>query len=267
MTVNYADHVKQLLAANPTIDKAAIVTLEGQVLFQTKNWDVSNDIKKLLADWTAMAAFIVLCDIRYSILQCTPERLVSTNVGKKGHLVGATTSEGHLFLTHTSPDGNYQASYMDTARAAAQMKPGGEAPKSSSNSVAKASIGLESSPVKVPFSSKNEEKKLVQKKGTDKTPEPRVKSTVQGKSEGLGSSLIESLLTAKREKSSEGAAPSPAGITPALYQEIKNFLTWIYDPVGLPAFIDYAMWQNDVEKLAKLADLYHKIGQIFNFPT
>ncbi len=264
MTVNYADHVKQLLAANPTIDKAAVVTLDGKVLFQTKNWDVTNDIKKLLADWQAMVAFVVLCDIRYSILQCTPERLVSTNVGKKGHLVGATMPEGHLFLTHTTPDGNYQASYMDTARAAAQMKPGGEAPKGSSKSVAKASMGLESSPVKVPFA-QTEGKKSAQKKGTEKAPEPRAKGTGQGKSDGLGTSLIESLLSAKREKSPEEA--SPAGITPALYQDIKNFLTWIYDPVGLAAFIDYAMWQNDQEKLIKLANLYHKIGQVFNFPT
>lgn len=257
--------MKQLLATNPTIKNAAVVALNGQVLFQTKNWDVTSDIKKLLADWQAKVPFIVLCDIRYSILQSTPERLVSTNVGKKGHLVGATTPEGHLVLAQISPDGNYQVSYMDTARAASQIKPGGAAPKSDNKSLAKADMSLESAKVKVPFSTK-EDKKSSAKKGSDKGLDKESKGSEQGKKAGVGSTLIESLLTAKREKNVDESA-APTGITPALYQEIKNFLTWIYDPVGLAAYIDYAIWQNDQEKITKLAALYRKMGGIFNFPT
>jgi hypothetical protein len=246
--------VKRLLTANPTITHAAVATPEGRVLYQTKNWDVSKDIRKVLADWVVRSPAIVLCDVRYSVLQCTPERLVSTNVSKKGHLVGAITPEGHFLLTHTSSNGNYQVSYMDTARAADQMKPGGEAPKINNKDLAKAGMSLEDSKIKVP-NMKKEEKKVSSKKGTEK-----------GKADGAGSSLLESLLVAKLDKSSDAPA-APAGISPALYQEIKNFQTWIYDPLGLPAYIDYALWQSDQVKIAKLAELYRKMAQIFNFPT
>jgi hypothetical protein len=202
LAVNYADHVKRLLAANPTITQAAIATSEGRVLYQTKNWDVSKDISKFLADWVARAPAIVLGDVRYSVLQCTPERLVSTNVGKKGHLVGAITPEGHFLLTHTSSNGNYQVSYMDTARAAEQMRPGGEAPKNNNRDLAKAGMGLEDSKIKVP-DMKKEDKKASSKKGMEK-----------GKADGAGSSLLESLLAAKLDKSSDAPA-APAGISPA----------------------------------------------------
>ena len=279
MSVNYADHIKQLMSSNPTITHAAVVTMSGQVLFQTKNWDVTNEIKKLISDWQAKAPFIIVNNIRYSILQCTPERLISTNVGKKGHLVGATTPEGHLLLTHTIPDGNYQVSYMDTARAADQMKPGGIAPKGNSKTLAKADMSLESTKIKIPFTKKEDEKsskstnktskedkQASSKKELRKEHESQAKKMGKSTSTGAGSSLVESLLNAKREKSPAESLPL-ANIPPALYQEIKNFLTWIYDPVGLAAYIDYAIWQNDQVKIAQLAALYRKIGKIFNFIT
>ncbi|OLS15708.1 MAG: hypothetical protein RBG13Loki_0667 [Promethearchaeota archaeon CR_4] len=49
-----------------------------------------------------------------------------------------------------------------------------------------------------------------------------------------------------------------------LYQEVQNFLTWIQNPVGLAAHIDYALWRSDRDKINKLANVYHKFCNIFN---
>ncbi len=87
-----------------------------------------------------------------------------------------------------------------------------------------------------------------------------------GNSDDSRTSIVGSLLTAKRGKVPAGSS-APPGISPALYQEIRKFLAWINDPIGLPAYIDYALWQSDKAKLAQLAGLYQKIAQIFNFPT
>ena len=298
--------MKKLLASNRTITQAAVATSDGRVLYQTNNWDVSKDIKKVIAGWQMTVPFIVLCDNRYSVLQCTPERLVTTNVGKKGHVVGALTPEGHVLITHTSNDGNYQASYMDTARAADLMKPGGVIPKNEIKgfAIAKVNMDLENSKVAVTNYNK-EEKNSVTKKYKDKEPIPKtdrdkkpipktekgkkaVPKTEKGKKPvpktdrdkireilgrgkeqvvqtSAGASLFQSLLVSKQDTPLNGSTTS-SSIDPMVYQEIQNFLTWIQNPVGLAAHIDYALWHSDYDKIAKLANVYRKMCTIFNIP-
>jgi len=320
VVVEYAEHAKGLIAANPTITQVAVVALDGRVIFQTKNWDVSKDAAKLVADWKAQTPFVILCDIRYSILQCTPERIVSTNVGKKGHLVGAVTPEGYLLIARTSPEGNHQVAYMDSARAAAQMKVGGEVLKGQGKELAKASVDVVPMPaakagkekgkkgtpqpkkgkeIEPPQAKKNKEKEAPQAK---KSKEKEVKTAGKAKTqkEAVGSTLLTSLKTSKQKDTTTGsptsassppaasspphastspdtsspphastppAAPSmPAnsGVDPLLLQDINSFMTWIKDPVGLGAYIDYVMFQNDTGKIAKLAEMYGKILKVFN---
>ena len=67
----------------------------------------------------------MLQGVKYSILQCEDIRLISTNIKKQGHLVGAVTPEHKYVIAYTIPEGNYQISYMDASRSADQMKTGG----------------------------------------------------------------------------------------------------------------------------------------------
>ena len=125
MSVDYAMHVHRLIQTNPQITAVAICEPDGTVTYQTENWDISSEAKKVIEAWRGKSTFIMLQGVKYSMLQCTEERLISTNIKKQGHLVGAITPDKKYVLSYTIPEGNYQISYMDTARAADQMKPGG----------------------------------------------------------------------------------------------------------------------------------------------
>ncbi len=125
MSVDYATHVHRLIQTNPQITAVAVMESNGAVVYQTENWDISSESKKVVEAWRGKSTFIMLQGVKYSMLQCTEERLISTNIKKQGHLVGAITPDQKYVISYTIPEGNYQHTYMDTARAADQMKAGG----------------------------------------------------------------------------------------------------------------------------------------------
>ncbi len=125
MSVDYATHVHRLIQTNPQITAVAVCEANGAVVYQTENWDISSESKKVVDAWRGKSTFVMLQGVKYSMLQCEDNRLISTNIKKQGHLVGAITPDQKYVLSYTIPEGNYQITYMDTARAADQMKPGG----------------------------------------------------------------------------------------------------------------------------------------------
>src|SRR5271157_2231369 len=129
MSIDYAGHVQALIQSNPQITAVAVCEENGAVIYQTENWDISAESKKVIEAWRGKSTFIMLQGVKYSVLQCEDVRLISTNIKKQGHLVGAVTPEKKYVISYTIPEGNYQHTYMDTARAADQMKSGGVPPR------------------------------------------------------------------------------------------------------------------------------------------
>jgi len=52
-------------------------------------------------------------------------------------------------------------------------------------------------------------------------------------------------------------------IDPSLKAEIEGFLQWINNPQGLNGYISYALQQNNLQQISKLAELYNEFYQIF----
>ncbi|MFW9876867.1 MAG: hypothetical protein ACFFG0_27550 [Candidatus Thorarchaeota archaeon] len=52
-------------------------------------------------------------------------------------------------------------------------------------------------------------------------------------------------------------------IDPSLKAEIEGFLQWINNPQGLGGYISYALQQNNLQQISKLAQLYNEFYQIF----
>ncbi|MFX0188782.1 MAG: hypothetical protein ACFE8A_13715 [Candidatus Hodarchaeota archaeon] len=116
--------VYNLMQSEPTII-AAVVLSGNNIIYSTDNWDVSADIGRVISSWNSMnAQFIMLSGVKYSILQCTTERLVATSIRGEGHIVGAKDEE-HKVLAYVEPDGPMNAAYMDTARCLAAMSSSG----------------------------------------------------------------------------------------------------------------------------------------------
>ncbi|MHA1361487.1 MAG: profilin family protein [Candidatus Freyarchaeota archaeon] len=121
MSYNFDAIVRDLQAKNPNITAIAILTLDGQVLYQTNNWNVVQDAPNLIAAWREKAPSIYVQGIKYSTLSATDERLVATNVSGMGHIIMATARYRALLMAYVTPQGDTQGSYVDVSRAAAQL--------------------------------------------------------------------------------------------------------------------------------------------------
>ncbi|HUX98899.1 MAG TPA: hypothetical protein VMV49_05055 [Candidatus Deferrimicrobium sp.] len=118
---NIESIISQLWSINETISAITILSVSNNsIIYQSDNWDVSPDLQNILGAWNGQGASIEVQGIRYSTLQCTPERLVCTNVRGQGHIVGA--KEGSVMgIAYLLPDASVGASYMDVARVVGEI--------------------------------------------------------------------------------------------------------------------------------------------------
>ncbi len=118
---DYEGAVNYLMASEPSVIAVAIV--EGRdVVYSTDNWDVTPDIGRVLSAWSSMnAQFIMISGVKYSMLQCTTERIVATSIRGEGHIVGSKDEERRL-IAYVEPDGPMNAAYMQAARALAMLR-------------------------------------------------------------------------------------------------------------------------------------------------
>ena len=112
--------VYNLMQKDPSI--IAVAVLQGNnVIYSTDNWDISADIGKVVSSWNSMnAQFIMISGVKYSILQCTTERLVATSIRGEGHILGSKDEE-HKIVVYLEPEGEPMGATMDTARALAEL--------------------------------------------------------------------------------------------------------------------------------------------------
>jgi hypothetical protein len=121
-TIDY--FVRDLMTTNPTIMALTYMNENGNIIYQTSNWDISSDTISVLNAWRQQTPSVVVQGIKYSVLQCTPERLVSTNILGQGHIV-ASSERSRVLLAYVTPDGGAGVAYMDVARVLSQLAGGG----------------------------------------------------------------------------------------------------------------------------------------------
>jgi len=121
MPIDPATAVYNLMQKDPSIIAAAVVQGRDNILYSTDNWDISPDVAKVISSWSSLTAqFIMISGVKYSILQCTSERLVATSIKGEGHILGAKDEE-HKLIVYLEPDGEPMGATMDTSRALANM--------------------------------------------------------------------------------------------------------------------------------------------------
>ena len=121
-TIDY--YVRDLINTNPTIMALTYMNDNGNIIYQTSNWDISSDTISVLNAWRQQTSSVVVQGIKYSVLQCTPERLVSTNILGQGHIV-ASSERNRVLIAYVTPDGGAGIAYMDVARVLSQIAGGG----------------------------------------------------------------------------------------------------------------------------------------------
>jgi hypothetical protein len=112
--------IYKLIQKDPSIIAAAVIKGKD-ILYSTDNWDISADVGNVISSWNSMnAQFIMISGVKYSILQCTSERLVATSIRGEGHILGSKDEE-HKIIVYLEPDGEPMGATMDTARAVSEL--------------------------------------------------------------------------------------------------------------------------------------------------
>ncbi|MBY9008770.1 MAG: hypothetical protein KGD74_02755 [Candidatus Lokiarchaeota archaeon] len=121
MPTDPATVVYNLIQKDPSIIAAAIIQGKDTILYTTDNWDISPDIGRVISSWNSLnAPFIMLSGVKYSVLQCTSERIVATSIRGEGHIIGAKDEE-HKVIIYLEPDGEAMGATMDTSRALSEL--------------------------------------------------------------------------------------------------------------------------------------------------
>nr|MDO8110283.1 profilin family protein [Candidatus Sigynarchaeota archaeon] len=127
MSVDYVSIIATLQQLNPSIAGVIITSMTGDIIYCTSNWQPNpQEVKNVINAWRGGNSIsVTLQGVKFSVLQSVQDRFISTNIKKQGHLVGATTPGGQCLLGFVLPDAAYDGAYMDVARAAGQIRPGG----------------------------------------------------------------------------------------------------------------------------------------------
>ena len=101
--VDYENLIFDLLDSEPSIFGGALIDKSGKLLFQTENWDISQDLdqlKSVIAESQKPdgknPGTISLMKLSYMVIEFIPERIIATNVMKKGHIIIAPSKKATL---------------------------------------------------------------------------------------------------------------------------------------------------------------------------
>ena len=239
---NIKSIVSRFLKNYPDADGVIVVKYGGKIIHSTKGFNISGDMKSIIATWQSGRGVSVQCaGTKYSILQCAPERFVATNRFKKGHLVGATTPDkNYYFLAHIKPKakGWVHSAYPFIARAAALMENKGTLDPTSKSSI-----------------------KQDRHSSNKSSAAPDRDS---GKNAGDPSTNYSQASLGSLSSRSQDYAPQTPQVDPNLKAEMEGFLQWLRDPTGLSGYIRQALEKNDRKVLKKLGPLYKVLYDICN---
>ncbi len=106
--MDYEEFCFSLLDTEPTVLGVAIISAGGNLEFQTENWEISADVPQIKA--LAAEALhngqspgtLSIMNLKYMIVEFTPERVIATNVGRKGHVIVAPVGNG-VMVTFIDP--------------------------------------------------------------------------------------------------------------------------------------------------------------------
>jgi hypothetical protein len=95
--VNYEEFIFSLMDEEPAVFGGAIINNKGELAYQTENWEINQDLDQLKVILGGEnPGSISIMKIKYMIVEFTPERIIGTNVTRKGHIIIAPVEKGAL---------------------------------------------------------------------------------------------------------------------------------------------------------------------------
>jgi len=92
--MDYEEFIFELMDAEPAVLGAAIISNDGNLLYQTENWDITQNLSVVNSIITECKkpdgnnpGRLEVMKIGYMIIEFTPERVIATNAARKGHII------------------------------------------------------------------------------------------------------------------------------------------------------------------------------------
>ncbi len=85
----------ELTQADSNIWGVTILDANGSLLYKTENWDISAEVAAV-AQSNEKTSSITLSEVRYVVVENTPERIIATNVTGKGHIIICPAGRGKI---------------------------------------------------------------------------------------------------------------------------------------------------------------------------
>ncbi len=109
--MDHEDFVFSLMHAEPAVFDAAVIDSDGNLVYQTDNWEISADVDQInhlvtevLKEDGKKSPSLKIMKLKYMIVEFTPERIIATNVQRKGHIILAPVGKGKASLvTYIDP--------------------------------------------------------------------------------------------------------------------------------------------------------------------
>jgi predicted regulator of Ras-like GTPase activity (Roadblock/LC7/MglB family) len=104
------------------IQAFGVITTNGRVLWQSNNWNLTNDAASLSAAVSQRATSVVQNQVKYSTIRTTPESLVARSVSGNGTLILARIDNDKFVIAWAAADAAPDQVYVDVDRAAKRLK-------------------------------------------------------------------------------------------------------------------------------------------------
>ncbi|WEU39983.1 MAG: hypothetical protein OdinLCB4_005805 [Candidatus Odinarchaeum yellowstonii] len=101
------------------IGATAVIKMTGEIIYQSPNWSV--DGVHAINVYKNREPSIIIQGVKYSVIDVNEDRLIATNVGGQGHIVGAVAGGKALLIGYVSPNGDARTAYIQIDKTARQL--------------------------------------------------------------------------------------------------------------------------------------------------
>jgi hypothetical protein len=111
----------QLYANNPKI-QAFAVAREGEIVWQTENWDLVEDVNAILKALKDDKSKVTVGEVKYKRISSSSDSYIATADDSKGHLLIVKIDEASWAIAFAAPHAVPELSIIDVTKAAIQLK-------------------------------------------------------------------------------------------------------------------------------------------------
>lgn len=120
--MDFESFIFQLMDTEPAVFGGAVINNAGKLAYQTENWDITADVPQLVQVIGGQnPGSLTIMKLKYMIVEYTPERIIATNVGRKGHIIVCPVEKGAL-VTYIDPAKGPRDALFNTQQAAIKLK-------------------------------------------------------------------------------------------------------------------------------------------------